>query len=155
MLRLSKKVDYGLVLLSDLHNGVAPLSAREIAERYRLPAPMAANILKALAAGGIVTSTRGAQGGYTLARPAHAISLADVVEALEGPLSLLDCTDHGSGCEHQSGCPTTTPIQRVQKRFRLFMAGYMLDEIFGKAGPKAGFGFEFVTAPTLQRGNPT
>jgi Rrf2 family protein len=124
-----------------------------MAERYQLPQPMAANILKALASGGIVTSTRGAQGGYMLARPANAISLADVVEALEGPLSLLDCTDHGGGCEHQPGCPTTTPIQRVQKRFQLFMAGYMLDEIFGKAGSKPGFDFDFVTAPALQRGN--
>jgi Rrf2 family protein len=150
MLKLSKKVDYGLVLLSDLHNGVAPASAREIAERYHLPAPMAANILKALASGGIVTSTRGALGGYVLARPASAISLADVVEALEGPLSLLDCTDHGGGCEHQPGCPTTNPIQRVHRRFQLFMAGYMLDEIFGKVLPRSDFAF--VTAPTLQRG---
>jgi Rrf2 family protein len=151
MLKLSKKVDYGLVLLSELHNGAALASAREMAERYKLPQPMAANILKALAAGGIVTSTRGALGGYALARPANAISLADVVEALEGPLSLVDCTDHGSGCEHEAGCPTTNPIQRVQKRFRLFMSGFMLDEIFGKAAPKAGF--DFVTGPTLQKGN--
>jgi len=152
MLKLSKKVDYGLVLLSELHNGAAPASAREMAERYDLPQPMAANILKALCSGGIVTSTRGAQGGYALARSAQAISLADVVEALEGPLSLLDCTEQGGGCEHQSGCPTTTPIQRVQRRFRLFMAGYMLDEVFGKAPAKAGFGFDFAAAPTLQRG---
>jgi Rrf2 family protein len=155
MLKLSKKVDYGLVLLSELHNGSGPASAREMAERYRLPQPMAANILKALAAGGIVTSTRGAQGGYTLARSASEISLADVVEALEGPLSLLDCTEQGGGCEHQPACPTTTPIQRVARRFRLFMAGYMLDEVLGRAQPRTRFDFDLASHPMQEGGAST
>ena len=150
MLRLSKKVDYGLILLSELHGGASPLavsasglvdgssqSAREMAERHQLPLPMVANILKALTGAGILASTRGSQGGYTLARPASQISLADVVKALEGPLSLADCTDEETRCEHQPGCPTHDPIQRIHRRFELFMAGYMLDEIFGCPTPRS------------------
>lgn len=160
MLRLTKKVDYGLILLSDLFGGAPPFaataapdgsatSAREMAGRHQLPQPMVANILKALTAAGILTSTRGAQGGYALARPAGTISLADVVHALEGPGGLTDCTDGESHCEYLQGCPTHDPIQRIHRRFELFMAGYMLDEIFGCPTPRP---FEFTFRPPLEKG---
>jgi Rrf2 family protein len=160
MLRLSKKVDYGLILLSELHGGAMPqaatglldgsaTSAREMAGRHQLPLPMVANILKALTGAGILASTRGAQGGYTLARPASTISLADIVRALEGPLSLTDCTDAETHCEYQPGCPTHDPIQRIHRRFELFMSGYMLDEIFGCPTPRP---FEFTLRPQAEKG---
>ena len=76
MLKFSKKVDYGLILLSKLRNEPSSASAREIAARYRLPLPMVANILKQLTSAGILVSTRGAQGGYELARDASRISLS-------------------------------------------------------------------------------
>ena len=144
MLKLSKKVDYALILLGRLHEGgqapgAASLpaeSAREMAERHNLPQPMVANILKSLTAARILTSTRGAQGGYSLAREARRISLAELVEALDGPIGLMDCTQAATRCELESGCPMHSPIQRVQAKFREFMTAYTLADIFTEAEPR-------------------
>jgi Rrf2 family protein len=154
MLKLSKKVDYALILLGRMAQaGLSPAgtesplaagpgsfgpasSAREMAERYGLPQPMVANILKSLTGAGILTSMRGAQGGYTLARESARISLAELVEALDGPIGLMDCTTTAVTCEHQSGCPMHSPIQRVHEKFHAFMASYTLADIFEEADPR-------------------
>lgn len=133
MLKFSRKVDYGLILLSKLRDEPTGASAREIAERYQLPQPMVANILKALTGARILTSTRGAQGGYELARAPERITLAEVVEALEGPLSLVECNNADSTCRLADLCPTHDPLQTVQRRFEEFMAALTLDQIIGKA----------------------
>jgi len=139
MLKFSKKVDYGLILLSKLRNEPEAASAREIAERYNLPHPMVANILKQLTAAGILASTRGAQGGYELAHNPADISLADVVRALEGPFSLVDCTGGEALCKFSQFCPTHDPIQAVHKKFVEFMSMYKIDEIIGhRPGPAKG-----------------
>lgn len=131
MLKFSKKVDYGLILLSKLCKEPEAASAREIAQRYNLPHPMVANILKQLTAAGILTSTRGAQGGYELAKHPSNISLADVVRALEGPFSLVDCTGGEALCKFSEFCPTHDPIQAVHRKFVEFMTTYKIDEILG------------------------
>ncbi|MDH5752740.1 MAG: Rrf2 family transcriptional regulator [Deltaproteobacteria bacterium] len=155
MLKFSRKVDYGLILLSKLCAEPEASSAREMAARYRLPQPMVANILKALAGAGILDSTRGAQGGYELARRPEQISLADVVEALEGPFSLVECISggpeqHGGGegpppgeksaCKFISLCPTHDPLHMVHRKFTEFMSGLTIDQISEsrKAAPASG-----------------
>ena len=75
MLRLSKKVDYAIILLSHQGKASGPISAQEISSHYHLPQPMIANILKQLAASQLVESTRGVQGGYVLQRQTGQISL--------------------------------------------------------------------------------
>lgn len=129
MLKFSKKVDYGLILLSKLRSEGEASSAREIAKRYNLPQPMVANILKSLTSAGILISTRGAQGGYELARKAQAITLADVVVALEGPLSLVECSRGEMSCKFIEQCPTHDPLQAVHKKFEEFMSGLTIDQI--------------------------
>lgn len=131
MLKLSKKIDYGLVLLSKMATDPEPTSARELAARYRLPQPMVANILKALGSAGVLESTRGAQGGYRLARPARAVSLSEIVEALEGPFNLVDCVADEDGCQYTEFCPTHDPIQMVHQKFQTFMRDLSLAEIIG------------------------
>jgi len=152
MLKLSKKVDYGLILVSDLYHGPHAANAREMAERHGLPQPMVANILKALSAAGILMSTRGALGGYALSRDVRRISLADLVTALEGPFSLLDCTGDDASCEYQSGCPTHNPIQRVHQRFQQFMAALTLDEVLDRG--LADLPLRFGAAAPLEKGRP-
>ncbi len=93
---------------------------------------MVANILKQLTAAGILASTRGAQGGYELARHPAEISLADVVHALEGPLSLVDCTSEDTTCQYSALCPTQDPIQAVHRKFQAFMAGFKIEEIVAR-----------------------
>jgi Rrf2 family protein len=135
MLRLSKKIDYGLILLRDLCQGQTALSAREIAARYQLPASMAANILKALASARILESQRGAQGGYLLARHPSRVSLAEIVEALDGPFFLVDCVSDDACCQFSPVCPTHDPMQMVHRKFKDFMARLSLEEIVGM-GPR-------------------
>lgn len=135
MFRFSKKIDYGLILLSDMCNDPAPASAREMAARYKLPQPMIANILKALSSGGVLQSTRGAQGGYELARNPRQITLAQIVEAVEGPFSLVDCVEDDDQCRYTEVCPTHDPLQVVHRKFQSFMEGLTLAEIVGSPQP--------------------
>ena len=135
MLKLSKKIDHGLILLRELCVGDCISSAREIAARYRLPQSMAANILKKLTASGILISTRGAQGGYELARHPTEINLAEIVESLEGPFSLVDCVESDSCCQLVAVCPTHDPMQEVHRRFDEFMTRLNLAEIVGIPQP--------------------
>ncbi|MDH4248178.1 MAG: Rrf2 family transcriptional regulator [Deltaproteobacteria bacterium] len=139
MLKFSRKVDYGLILLSKLRDEPGASSAREVAERYHLPQPMVANILKALTGAGLLSSTRGAQGGYELARDPHTVTLADVVQALEGPFSLVECTSGEPNCKFISLCPTHDPLQVVHRKFEEFMSGLTLAQIIGPSRSPTGF----------------
>src|SRR5881628_3509241 len=93
MLRLSKKADYALMamkhLASDAPHGAA--SAREIAERYDIPLELLAKVLQQLTRHGLLASHMGIHGGYHLARPTAAISVAEIIEAIDGPLAITAC----------------------------------------------------------------
>ena len=131
MLKLSKKVDYGLILLSRLSASGKPVSAREMAERDGLPLPMVANLLKALSGAEILISTRGAQGGYVLNRNPRSVTLAQVVQALDGPVHLVDCVEETDLCQYSGVCPNHSPFQRVQEKFQAFLEDLSLDEVLG------------------------
>ncbi|HZI13342.1 MAG TPA: SUF system Fe-S cluster assembly regulator [Myxococcus sp.] len=108
MLRMSKMTDYGIVLMTELARAEgATRTTRELAERTRVPLPSASKVLKGLLQAGLVVSHRGANGGYGLARPAPALSLAELVSALEGPVALTECGVHSTGgapCELEAVC---------------------------------------------------
>src|SRR5262247_3952161 len=107
MLRLSKSADYGLMAmrrLALLPRG-ACRSAREIAEEHRIPPALMAKLLQRLARKGLVASLHGIHGGYRIARPASQISLREVIEAIEGPMALIECDDPCKGdCAQESAC---------------------------------------------------
>ncbi|MFZ7095658.1 SUF system Fe-S cluster assembly regulator [Luteimonas dalianensis] len=106
MLRVTRLTDYATVVLTVLAaRPDAVLSAAELAERAGLEAPTVSKVLKPLAQAGLVEGFRGAHGGYRLARPAAAISLVEIVEAMEGPLAMTECSldDHECGIAHQCG----------------------------------------------------
>ena len=106
MFRISKETDYGVLLLTLLARLPDPgsISARELSERSGIPFPMVSKILKLLVRGGILSSQRGPQGGYSLTRRADQISVADVVAAMEGPLSITQCIGHPGDCRQESTC---------------------------------------------------
>lgn len=118
MLRLSKKTDYGLLALQYLANeapaGVA--SARAIAERYDIPVELLAKVLQHLARQGFVAAHKGAHGGYHLTRPAATISLADIVEAIDGPLAITACGSKDDPCDQFGACTVRDPLGRVRNR---------------------------------------
>jgi Rrf2 family protein len=119
MLRLSKSTDYGLMAmrrLALLPRG-ACRSAREIASEHRIPPALMAKLLQRLARKGLVASHHGTKGGYRIARPASTISLVEVIEAIEGPMAMLECLDPCKGdCPQEKACTVRSPLHRVQAR---------------------------------------
>ena len=132
MLKLTKRTEYGLIAvlhLADREGEVVP--AREIAERYPLPQRLLAEVLKDLGRSGIVESQRGAAGGYWLARSSDAITLGQIVEALEGAPALTSCQDLGASssdgeCEVQPVCPIRSPLTRLRQGIWAMLEGTTL-----------------------------
>lgn len=118
MLRLSKKADYALLALRYLAmeapSGAA--SARAIAERYGIPVELLAKVLQQLARGGFVAAQKGAHGGYQLARASTEISLADVVQAIDGPLAVTACAPGDDRCAQFAACTVRDPLWRLRER---------------------------------------
>ena len=105
MLRLSKLADYAVVVLVRLSHDAPCQTSPGIAAATRVPEPTVAKVLKALAGSGLVTSQRGARGGYRLAQPLSQISVAAVVTAIDGPIALTACVEGSSaGCEAECHC---------------------------------------------------
>lgn len=106
-MRLSSMADYAVVTMSAAarHCGGARISAAELAAETGLPAPTVQKLVSKLTAAGLLRSSRGVGGGLKLARPAAAISLADIVEAVEGPIALTACVEMGKhDCGLESAC---------------------------------------------------
>ena len=119
MLQLTKRTEYGLIAMVHMVDRPGQVvSVREIGELYPLPRRLLAEVLKDLARLGLVHSHRGPTGGYSLARPAERITLADVVQALEGAPELTNCESsialRSGGCEVKPMCRIRSPIQRVR-----------------------------------------
>lgn len=92
-------------------------SAREIAEEHRIPPALMAKLMQRLARKGLVAAHHGTKGGYRIARPASKISVRDVIEAIEGPVVMLECCDPcKDGCLQETGCTVRAPLYRVQQR---------------------------------------
>ena len=114
MLRVTKLTDYATVVLTVLAARPGEvLSAGELAERAGLEIPTVAKVLKPLAQAGLVEGFRGAGGGYRLAREAGAISLVEVVEAMEGPLGMTECSLHDGACGIQHSCGVRANWRRI------------------------------------------
>jgi FeS assembly SUF system regulator len=106
MLRLSKLTDYAVVVLVRLAGAGGVQTSPGIAMATGIPEPTVAKVLKILSAGGLVTSQRGARGGYRLHRTLDAIPVADVIAAIDGPIALTACVDGSvTECESQGLCP--------------------------------------------------
>ena len=131
MLRLSKKTDYALIALKDLASSPdgASSSAREIAARYNIPVELMAKVLQRLARRGLLASHHGKRGGYDLARPASRISVADVIQAVDGPVAVTACSDIDESCEQYSTCNVRDPLWRLKDRIVRTLAEFSIDEL--------------------------
>src|SRR3546814_10699995 len=128
MLRLSKMNDYAVVVLGQMAGRPGTVvTAPDVAEATGLPASTVSQVLKRLAHGQLVASHRGAHGGYSLARSAAEISVADLVEALEGPVARTACFDGAEGhCGVESVCPLRGGWDRVNTAIRAALASVTL-----------------------------
>ena len=119
MLRLSKKADYALIAMKHLANkdtGASSTSAREIAEQYDIPIELMAKVLQRLVRTGLLISTQGTRGGYTLGRASASISVADVVEAIDGPFKVTACSSDKHDCEQYGKCSVRGPLWQIRER---------------------------------------
>jgi FeS assembly SUF system regulator len=105
-MRLSHLADYAVVLMTAAARrpAAARLSATELSAETGLPLPTTQKLMGQLAACGLLRSMRGASGGFSLARPAEAITLADIVEAVEGPIAMSACSDGKFDCALDAHC---------------------------------------------------
>jgi len=119
MLRLSKKADYALIAMKHLalsREGAVSVSAREIAEQYDIPIELMAKVLQRLARRGLLTSHQGTRGGYTLSKTTASISVADIIQAIDGPFTVTACSTENSGCEQYSKCSIRDPLWQIRER---------------------------------------
>ena len=89
------------------------MSAQMLAERTRLEVPTVSKLLKQLAQADLVVSTRGASGGYRLSRSATAISIADIIVAIEGPLGMTECSIHSGLCGRENYCTVSGNLRKI------------------------------------------
>lgn len=130
MLKLSKLTDYGLVVISYLAGcGEELVSARDIAERVQIGLPTVSKVLKLLVGAGLVQSTRGVNGGYFIARAPSAISVVDVIAALEGPVGITECSTTMGCCSQEAVCSLRSNWQRVNQLVLNVLAQFSLAEM--------------------------
>jgi Rrf2 family protein len=119
MLRLSKKADYALMSMKHLagrHESGGSSSAREIAESYEIPLELLAKVLQRLVRARLLVSVQGTRGGYRLGRPATTISVADVIQAVDGPVTVTACSPDDHRCEQYTKCSIRDPLWKIRGR---------------------------------------
>jgi FeS assembly SUF system regulator len=132
MLRISKLTDYATVILASLATQPQKLhTAADVAERTHIGLPTVRKLLKTLHHGGLVTSTRGSLGGYQLQRPAQDISAADILDALEGPFAITECSGQHNACDIASTCRVGHSWQRINAAIRRTLCDLSLAQLAG------------------------
>ena len=131
MIRLSRLADYGVVLMTHIAASSEPLNtAHAVARATRIPEPTVGKILKTLSRGRLLVSQRGANGGYTLARPPEEISVTEIIAALDGPIALTECLDADTGpCWLENVCPTRSNWQKINNALRRALADISLADM--------------------------
>jgi FeS assembly SUF system regulator len=140
MLRLSKKADYALIAMKHLaqkSSGGPSTSAREIAELYGIPIELMAKVLQRLVRTGLLVSTQGTRGGYTLGRPSASISVADVIQAIDGPLTVTACSTDKIDCEQYSKCSIRDSLWQIRERIAVALGTVSLAEMAAPHDPSA------------------
>lgn len=136
MLRITKQTDYGIMLLARLATlpEGSVLSTREAAKWSGLSRPMVSKILKSLAREQLVASQRGASGGYTLARRPQDTTVAGVIRALEGPISMVECGVDTGHCEQEPICPARVNWSRINREIENALERIPISEMVTACG---------------------
>jgi len=140
MLKLSKKADYALMALQHIASvqfgDVTPgrvVNTKEIAEEYNIPLELLAKVLQTLAKHGMIESHNGPKGGYLLARTARQLTIAQILESIEGPLGITDCSHEKDGdlCLQREHCTIRTPLLKVQDSIFQLLNNMTLEDMMG------------------------
>jgi Rrf2 family protein len=153
MLKISKKADYALMALQHIaavqFGDVTPgrvVNTKEIAEEYNIPLELLAKVLQTLAKNALIESHNGPKGGYALARRAHQITIAQILESIEGPLGITDCSHEKDGefCMQRGNCHIRTPLLKVQDSIAQLLNNMTLQDMMG------GMPLITIQSPTAQ-----
>lgn len=140
MFRLSRLTDYAIALLTHMvSNDKSVWAASDLAARARLPQPTVSKILKHLAKSGVIKASRGAAGGYQLSRSPFEISVVQIVEAMDGPISITDCsgTDRESECLIRDFCAMGSSWNKINHAVRSSLASVSLADMAGQTADPA------------------
>jgi len=130
MLRIAKLTDYATLLMVRLaHEPARCFSAAQLADELGLPQPTVAKLLKRLLRAQLLGSVRGAGGGYSLSHAPHAISVADVVNAIEGPVALTECARGQGHCALENDCATRANWQLISRAVRVALEAVSLADM--------------------------
>lgn len=131
MFRLNRLTDYAVVVLAQMALRPGRLvNAAQVAQDTGVPQPTVAKVLNVLAKGGLIASQRGAAGGYSLARPAEEIDVAEIIQAMDGPIALTACVEAATdSCSVESLCPMRGNWERVNTAIRTALSNVTLAEM--------------------------
>ena len=134
MLRLSKKVEYALIALIDLAktNEQQPTTAKYLAEHYQMPQELLGKVMQTLTKNGLLQSVQGVKGGYILGKKPEQIKLSQIIEILEGPISITSCgLNHEDlcGCDIISTCTIRSPLEIIQLELSKYFESISLKDL--------------------------
>tara|TARA_B100000925_G_C21940473_1_gene444368 strand:+ start:631 stop:1095 length:465 start_codon:yes stop_codon:yes gene_type:complete len=154
VLRISKLTDYGTVLLAYLAANQSTIySAAQIAGATRISMPTASKLLKLLARSGLVISCRGINGGYQLSKDASKISVTDIIDALEGPISITECSGSSCACDFENTCNVSISWQKINILIRDMLDDVSLKDLLENKGLSPHFhsnNFQVIVENTLK-----
>lgn len=137
MIKLSRLTDYAIVILTQMAlEGKGVHAASSIAEKTSLPLPTVSKVLKQLTKAGVISAQRGAAGGYVLARNPEEISIASLIESMDGPIAITECAGLGKGegeCKVQATCPSHGKWDKVNNAIRVALESVTLADMTVKA----------------------
>ena len=154
MIRITRQTDYAILLLTYVaaREPDRVHTSRSLAEWSGLSLPMVSKILKPLSREGIMVSTRGVRGGYTLARPAERITVGEIIRAIEGPIGMTPCITEPGSCDQETICPVKVNWERISLAVRDAVENVLLSEMVAPADPPAN---DLLEIGLSQPGNPT
>ena len=116
-MRINKLTDYSIVILTNMviNGDKKKCTAKELSEITDIPLPTVTRILKMLSNKELLDSQQGPQGGYSLTKSAENTSVREVIEAMEGPIALTECSDDDCGCAYETSCAVGKPWQKINK----------------------------------------
>ncbi|HEX9758310.1 MAG TPA: Rrf2 family transcriptional regulator [Nitrospiria bacterium] len=132
MLRLSKKIDYGLLAMTYIafhDNESRVINTKEIAEEYSIPGELLAKVLQRLAKKGLILSQNGPKGGYQLAKEPGNISVGEIVKAIEGPIQMMECNQEDHQCLQIEKCSVRSPLTKIQQSISNLLDNITLEEM--------------------------
>lgn len=137
MMRITNLADYSLILMSQLSHDTDSLhSAISLSEKTGVPVPTVSKLLGCLARNNLLTSQRGFNGGFRLSRSANDISIAEIIEAVDGPIALTACAEEDNDCDMLKVCTMRTHWQAINNAVKSALQGITLYEISSAPNPE-------------------